>query len=217
MVYLYAIVILFIASGVSIYSMFRSALTKSAHQGAHTAFCLSVCLLAAAPFLYGMFLAVKLQNGGVSAGTSMAPAVYAMLLGGVLTIFWHGYRFIKDRRGVHVLIATVGAYLCFAAIDHLQFFWNRSDVGVVNLGYFQETGQVPALPGCGDMALVQGFSAKTTYQEVTYRCPHSIALGGIGALDVFVPWPGYTQGKSRELYTAIQELDANAMKPAREP
>jgi len=180
MIYLYAIFILFIASGVSIYSMFRSALTNSAHTGAHTAFCLIVCLLTAAPLLYGMFLAVQLQNGGVSADTSMTPAVYAMLLGGVLTIFWHGYRFIiiKDRRGVHVLIAAVSAYLCFAAIDHLQFFWNRSDAGFVSLGYFQETGQIPALPGCDDMALVQGFSAKTTYQEVTYRCPHGIALGG---------------------------------------
>jgi len=217
MIYLYSIVILFIAAGASIYSMLRSALTNSAHTGAHTAFCLIICLLTAAPLLYGMFLAVQLQNGGVSADTSMTPAVYAMLLGGVLTIFWHGYRFVSDRRGTHALLAAVGAYLCFAAIDHLQFFWDRSDAGFVNLGYFQETGQVPALPGCNDMALVQGFSAKTTYQEVTYRCPHSIALGGIGTLDVFVPWPGYTQGKSRELHTAIQELDANVVKPAREP
>jgi len=108
MVYLYSLVILFIAAGASILSMLKSALTKPTHKGVHTAFCVIVCLLAAAPFLYGMFLAVKLQNGGVSAGTSMTPAVYAMLLGGVLTIFWYGYRFIKDRRGIHVLIAAVG-------------------------------------------------------------------------------------------------------------
>lgn len=163
-------------------------------------------VLAVAPLLYALYCAYRLETYGLSGDASMTTSVYLLLVGGVLGVVFYGVRVLRGiqvRSGVLAVMA--GLLLSFIAIDHLWFFRDGDQSGVVDATFLKYVGH-PTDIDCNRVVLVSNIRG----EAATYRCPNSVAIGGTFAFDPFVPWPSYTEGVSTKLGPAMSAIEANA-------
>ncbi|CAM5562739.1 hypothetical protein [Eoetvoesiella caeni] len=100
--------------------------------------------------------------------------------------------------GMPALTLFCSAYLCFTVGDHWEFFKDEMNSGFVDASFIQSQDV-----SCSGVVLVQ-FQDETAL----YRCPSTIVLGSRADV-LFVPWPAYTQGTSRDLRSKMEAMMAN--------
>jgi hypothetical protein len=163
-------------------------------------------VLAAAPLMYALYNGFRMEAGGLPADISMTVPVSLLLAGGVWGVGFYGLRILRGiqvRSGVLAVMA--GMLLSFIAIDHLWFFRDNDQSGIVNAVLLKQLGY-PTDVDCNRFVLVSNIRA----ESATYRCPNSVAIGGAFVSDPFVPWPSYTEGESTSLGPAMQAVEASA-------
>lgn len=139
--------------------------------------------------------------------------------GGALTLLVCGYRLFRLGRqqapsileaGANVYGVLMGLYMAFVVIDQLAFFSPPADdAGMVNWSFFQETAHITDIQCQSDMLVVKDADSPVAI----YRCPDEGALVfGLYTGTPIVLWPNYTEGRSRQLATAMQKLYSEAKK-----
>lgn len=135
----------------------------------------------------------------------------AVLVFGLLSIVVFGWKFYTMyrgggdqtrsgwRSGLSLSFVVLGVYMAGAAVDHMAFFLDSENAG---------TAAADAL-GVKDIQCEQMVLVRLTSAGADYRCPVSLALGGMSSAP-FVPWPSYVAGHSTELKAAIESASREA-------
>ena len=166
---------------------------------------LFACGVASVAFLLGIEFLPPAAGGIDSGAYNWAPVAY--LLFGCISLILFGFKLVLAARaqkgaiggglrfGMTTWAVLAAIYMCATPIDHLIFFRNPANSGVMDVTFSGEH-----LDCNGDMLIV-----RMEHQAAVYRCPKSIRLGRDYA-QPFVPWPSYTEGESKTLKASIDRV-----------
>lgn len=174
-----------------------------------------VCLLSAVLLAWPLFrdtVDILLLSGGNGMTVNTGKAnLWLIGLGAALAVGFYGRRLYMLRHaggvflatGVSVLGIALGSYMLFIVADQAIFDWPE-DAGFVNWGLVKTLVEVKDIQCQSDVILV---SSSPNDEAITYRCPHSgfFVLGRF-TTNPIIPWPGYSQGKSTQLKTALNTI-----------
>lgn len=95
------------------------------------------------------------------------------------------------RIGVSTVVLCIGLYMMSTVADHYWYF-RSEESGIVNVDFLQLKD-----PPCSGYALLR-FDGDLA----VYRCPGILSFGS-AINEPFVPWPGYVEGSSRDMKSAL--------------
>jgi hypothetical protein len=156
-------------------------------------------------------LSAGFMLGVLSIGAEFRPdrdinyAPYLFLVGGALGAALFGYAAF-NKGGWWIPCALASAYLCYTAIDHLVFCFDRENTGVLSTELARSTDVDCEAPY---------LLVRKTGNAFEYRCRKNIQLGNQFGTP-FIPWPSYTSGSSEQLLAALEKLQADVAAQERE-
>lgn len=173
-------------------------------------FVAGMCLCAGMALLV---VAVPGPGGSVAVG-GRNWAVFAFCAGGLLGSMAFGWEVLLRglvgkgpgqtwRFGVALWGGIGCLYVVGTTIDHWMFFADPERTAVV---YAIEEMQI------SDVQCTRPLLVRLEGQRAVYRCPNLVMLGGMYAVDPFVPWPSYAEGESTQIVGAMAAMTANAFK-----
>lgn len=185
--------------------------------------CFLIGGLLSSPLVLMMLRASEFENGKAVTMMSAWTTPLLFAAGGVAAAAFFAFRLYRQHKqgsagflaiGPNVIALAAGLYVAAAAADHLAFIQAGPDAGYLNWGFFAEEGQVTDVQCAHDTMLVAHIDA----DEVSYRCPTSVVMNSVAAAP-FVPWPSYTEGKSRLLAQRLHRMreEARAAERAVQP
>jgi hypothetical protein len=175
-------------------------------------------VLIATPLIWEVLSNIRAQTSKV-AYNAWPMFAWFTGLGAVVGLVTYGWQLLRLRMhsapshlaiGAAVLGFAVSVYMLIVDIDQLVFFAQEGETGMVNWNEFRNDG-VNDLT-CDHGVLVVRYSIERG--DLTYRCPTIVAFD-IMTSRPFVPWPGYTEGESRELAAALKRLYDRAQSAGR--
>lgn len=115
--------------------------------------------------------------------------------------------------GSNVLGLVLSLYMGVVALQHEAFYMGHhsDDVGMANLGYLRESGEVSDVQCPADLVIVKDVRSG----RGAYRCPTVFVLGKFTDKP-FIPWPGYIDGESAQMAAAVSMMyrEAERVMPA---
>lgn len=168
----------------------------------------------AGPLVLEVVKVAQFQNGGVALDGA-AWHLWFTALGSLLGLASFGWRVWRQRNvaagffavGANIAGLLICLYMAFVVVDQVVFFGSGDDAGTANLAFFREIGQVTDIQCESGTIIIKGVEN----DEVAYRCPMNIMLGKFSSKP-FVPWPSYTEGKSKQLAVAWRKVNEQALK-----
>ena len=150
-------------------------------------------------------------TGAERTGTNYSVPMFFVF--GLLSVLAFGKKLVVARSqaaegaafrvGMIVWALLGGLYLTGATIDHWVFFRDRENSGIAD-----------ARALGGDDVPCEGYAlVRVEGEKASYRCPTSIAWGGIMSEWPFAPWPSYQAGESVKLKHGIESMHRKAAQP----
>lgn len=216
MFYMMALDIMLLVCMAISFNAFRMMAKREMSQGVALATTASVMLpamLLGAPLMLEVVRVTQFHNGGVSLDgaavqnwlTAGGAIVGALVFGRRLWAmrstgagFW--------RVGGSTMGLLISVYMGFVSADQYAFYQGKEDAGLLNWEFMREIGSVKDVHCESELMAVSGVNG----EKAVFRCPTHVVLGKFTG-QPFIPWPGYTQGESKELASAIKKMHAEAI------
>lgn len=130
---------------------------------------------------------------------------YLIAAGGTVLLIASAVLAFRGRtapNGSWIVCALAGIHLTYSGLDHVAFYWDKENIGVLASDLAAEAGVQ-----CAASHLV----VKKEGNAFRYRCPTLIRLGNTFE-EPFIPWPAYQEGTSEKLVTVVAVLQARVNK-----
>jgi len=156
---------------------------------------------------YGMELSIKpgTFNWAVPATMFFGLASAALFGAKLRTMLLKGQdgSALGWKSGAALWSCAAGLYLAYTAVDHWLFVAPAPDkIATVAMEFFKVK----------DVSCDRAAIVRTEGNEMVYRCPTSVMIGGWSA-QPFIPWPAYVEGRSSLLKEAIDNMMSDAKRP----
>ena len=131
---------------------------------------------------------------------AVSLAIFSLYLYRIVIVARVQKEVAKIRLGAVVWSVMASVYIVFTVCDHWWFFRDPQHSGVAAIEFLGADDV-----DCRGMALV-----KLEGPRAVYRCPETIAWGGMFRQWPFVPWPSYREGESKKLADGILQVQQEA-------
>lgn len=173
---------------------------------------LAPAILAAAPIISLFYDSYRLQSEAGFEPSAGQVSVWLSLIGAVLSLaIFIALRVQSSRAGNRLGFWGIGWLIFSSSLAILvgtsafkQLAFVDKHTGMVAFEYFRD--QVTDMK-CDSAVILAKYEPG---KPVRYRCPTSVIFNRFGSAP-FVPWPDYTEGDSKQLAQAVEQMKREAI------